>query len=179
MLQIACPHSSVRIQANVRMFHILSWPFDAEASNESSEFKHSVRTSALCPGKSSAYNRAASGTSFDFIGGGMVYTSTALFDSARQIWTRQCERMLSTGGLGQALTGAPLLASAPPSGKQNERILPDARTMRYGVNRSAKSIAVSSSSISLPFSLARFLRRACFLRISSSVRIRMISTERS
>ena len=158
---MACPHSRVRIHAKVRMFQILSCPFEADASNESSEFKHNVRTSVLCPGRSNEYIFMASGTSFDLVGAGMAYTSTALFDSARQM-------------------GAPLLASAPPSGKQNERILPVARTMRYGVNKSANSTAASSSSAtSLPFSFARFFLLACFLRISSSVRMRIISTERS
>ena len=89
MLHIAYPQSIVRIHPVVFIFQIFKEPFEAEARSESSELRLNVRTSVLCPGRSTVKRRVASGVlSFDFMGWGMLWTSTA-FD-ARAVKSYHC-----------------------------------------------------------------------------------------
>jgi hypothetical protein len=81
VLHIAYPQSIVRIHAVVFIFQIFKEPFEAEAKSRSSELKLNVRTSVLCPGKSTVKMRVASGVpSFNLVGWGMLWTSRA-FDA--------------------------------------------------------------------------------------------------
>lgn len=102
MLLIAYPQSIVRMHAVVFMFQIFREPFrggnfstcqedqlegklplDADAKSRSSELRDNVRTSVLCPGRSTEKRRVASGEpSLDFEGWGTLYTSNALEDNA-------------------------------------------------------------------------------------------------
>ena len=66
------------MHAVVFIFQIFKEPFEAEAKSRSSELRLNVRTSVLCPGRSTVKTRVASGVlSFDLVGWGMLWTSSA------------------------------------------------------------------------------------------------------